>query len=88
MEIPQIRGCWIGGSLPKKKFCSQVFAFILIVTGFTTSCCQCIGNFEFKLIGIKFKFYRTITDRGLQFNISGSDSLDSIAVLGMKLIIK
>ena len=56
------------------------------MTGFTTSCCICIGNFEFKLIGIKFKFYLTITDRGVQFNISGSDSLNSIAVLGMKLI--
>ena len=56
------------------------------MTGFTISCCQFLGNFEFKLIGIKFKFYLTITDRSVQLNISGSDSLNNIADLGMKLI--
>ena len=57
-----------------------------IVTDFTRSCCQCIENFEFELIGIKFKFNLTINDSSLEFNISGSDSLNSIAVLNMKLI--
>ena len=65
-----------------------VLALIQIVTGFTRSCCQCIENFEFELISIKFKFYRelTIIDRSVQFNISGTDSLNSIAVLSMELI--
>ena len=56
------------------------------MTGFTRSRCQCIENFEFELIGIEFKFYLIIIDKGVQFNISGSDSLNSIAVLSMKLI--
>ena len=56
------------------------------MTGFTRSRCQCIENFELELIGIKFKFYLTIIDKGVQFNISGPDSLNSIAVLNMKLI--
>ena len=65
-----------------------VLALIQIVTGFTRSCCQSIENFEFQLISIKFKFDRvlTIIDRSVQFNISGSDSLNSNAVLSMKLI--
>ena len=56
------------------------------MTVITRSCCQCIENFEFELIGIKFKFHLTIIDRGVQVNISGSDSLNSIAVPSMKLI--
>ena len=56
------------------------------MTGFTRSCRQCIENFEFELIGIKFKFYLTIIDKGVRFNISDSDSLNSIAVLSMKFI--
>ena len=60
-----------------------VLALIQIVTGFTRSCCQCIENFEFELIGIKFKFYLTIIDRAFS-SMSGPDSLNNIAGLIMK----
>ena len=83
VTVPQIRGCWIGDSLTKEEVLLsssyyRVFPAIYFSCYLHLSACSNLNCYWF---GIKFKFCQTIVDRGVQFNISGPDSLNSIAVL-------
>ena len=79
----------VGLAALQKKFCSQVFGSSpqLISSNVTTVAIQITlsmyENLELELIGIKFKFYQAIIDKGVRFKFPVPDSLNSIAVLNM-----